>query len=253
MKYDIVVPVHNEAEHIEAFVARFLEDIPEAVRAVLHEVILVENGSTDGSLAACQRLETRFPEVVRVLSIARGSYGEAIKHGMLNSTGSHLSILECDFLVPAFVAHSIRLFETDEADFIVASKRHPESSDRRPLKRRVLTQAFNRVLNAAIGYPGSDTHGLKSIRTELARELCAQAQTTDEIFQTEIAIIAWRTGYRIRELPIAIEELRPATVSIRKRLPKVAHMVSLLRRSAKRFPHGKAQPIVQVRTKQAGR
>lgn len=247
MKYSIIIPAYNEAENLEAFVTRFLESISVHVRSVLDEVILVENGSKDDTLAVCRRLEKRFAPLVHVHSLERGSYGEAIKRGMMESQGTHLSILECDFLDANFVAQSVALFEADEADFIVASKRHPESRDARPFKRRMLTLGFNLILNAGIGYPGSDTHGLKSIRTDLAKRLCQQSQTTDEVFQTEIVLIAWRTGSRIRELPIAIEELRPVSVSVRKRLPKVMHLISLLRQSARRFPKGKTLPIIQIR------
>jgi glycosyltransferase involved in cell wall biosynthesis len=236
MRYSVVVPVHNEAAHLEALTARFLGALPPEVTTVLHEVILVENGSTDDTLAACQRLRLAYPGVVRVVSNARGSYGEAIKRGMMESTGSHLSILECDCLLGEFVLESIAWFKDKGARFIVASKRHPDSVDGRPFKRRLLSRLFNYVLNVSVGYPGSDTHGLKSIEAGLAKELCALAETTDEIFQTELVLIAWRKGVRIDELPIRITEVRATPVSIRRRLPMVLDMVRALRRSLRRFP-----------------
>jgi len=124
-----------------------------------------------------------------------------------------------------------------KAAFIVASKRHPDSVDRRPLKRRMLTWGINAVLNAVTGYPGSDTHGLKSIEGPLAKRLCELSVTTDEVLQTEIVLLAWRLGTEIHELPIQIEERRATSVSLPKRLPKVIGMVSELRRSLRRFPN----------------
>ena len=95
---------------------------------------------------------------------------------MLASTGSHLSILECDFLDSSFVAKSIAIFRNGNAQLIVGSKRHSESSDRRPFKRRMLTLLYNLVLlQWFIGYPGTDTHGLKSIESGCARKLCREA------------------------------------------------------------------------------
>ena len=111
MKYSIVIPAHNEASNIEAFVVDFIERLPESATKVLHEVVIVENGSTDGTLEACNLIRDRFPALVRVLSNERGSYGEAIKRGMMESEGTHLSILECDFLDAEFVAASVDLFE----------------------------------------------------------------------------------------------------------------------------------------------
>jgi glycosyltransferase involved in cell wall biosynthesis len=236
MQYSIVMPAHNEAGNIENFVSDFIDRLPAAVRSVLREIIIVENGSRDGTLEACHRLRTRFPDVVRVLSNQRGSYGEAIKRGMLESQGTHLSILECDFLDAEFVAASLDLFKAGRARFIVASKRHGDAVDRRPLKRRILTYGFNKILNVFTGYPGTDTHGLKSIETPLAKQLCAQAITTDEIFQTELVLLAWRQGVKVHELPIQIRELRSTPVSIRRRFPMVLDTIRQLRKSLRRFP-----------------
>jgi len=236
MQYSIVIPAHNEAANIEAFVADFLERLPTLTRKLLHEVVIVENGSSDGTLEACRRLDDRFPSIVRVLTNKRGSYGEAIKRGILESEGTHLSILECDFLDAEFVTASIELFQAGQARFIVASKRHPESVDGRPLKRRILTMVFNKILSIFTGYPGSDTHGLKSIDTTLAKQLCAQAITTDEVLQTELVLLAWRQGIKIHELPIRIHEMRVAPVSIRRRFPMVLDTIGQLRRSLRRFP-----------------
>jgi glycosyltransferase involved in cell wall biosynthesis len=236
MKHSIVIPAHNESINLENFVSMFVDELCCTIPRVKFEVLIVENGSTDSTLECANRLKLKYPDKVEVLSNERGSYGEAIKRGIQESTGVHLSILECDFLDVSFVAKSISLFNTGKTKFIVASKRHPESIDGRPLKRRVLTNIFNQILRISFAYPGTDTHGLKSIDSELAKELCRLAITTDEIFQTEIVLIAWRLGEDIIELPIQIKELRSATVSIRRRFPMVLDLIWQLRRSLKRFP-----------------
>ena len=167
-------------------------------------------------------LQQKFPAILRVVTIPIGSYGEAIKTGMLESRGTHITILECDFLDPTFVAKSITIFQANEALVVVGSNRHPLSVDRRPLKRQALTALYNYIfLRLLIGNRGTDTRGLKSIEAACAKRLCHMALTTDEIFQTEIVLLAWRSGVKIKEVPVAISELRNAPVSIVRRLPKV--------------------------------
>lgn len=235
MEYSIVIPAHNEARHLEPFVTSFISSLSPNI--FLTEILLVENGSTDDTLQACYRLEQAFPKVIRVLSIAKASYGEAIKHGILQSRGTHISILECDCLSADFVSDSIRLFECQKVRFIVASKRHPQSVDGRPLKRRALTALYNYfLLHLFLGYPGTDTHGLKSIEAGCAKQLCQMAMTSDEIFQTEIVLLAWRLGIKIYERPIHIRETRSAPVTVLRRLPKVMKTVRELKRSLERFP-----------------
>jgi glycosyltransferase involved in cell wall biosynthesis len=237
MQYSIVVPAHNEAASIDARVTEFIQNLPTDVAEVLREIILVENGSTDGTLEACRGVEQRFPSLVRTITISRGSYGEAIKLGMLNCRGTHLSVLECDFMDPRFVSASVAIFQQGHAQFVVGSKRHSQSIDRRPLKRRVLTAAYNFVfLHLFIGYPGTDTHGLKSIEAAVAKKLCEIAITTDEVFQTEMVLLAWQLGYKIDEIPVKISEVRKPSVSVLRRVPKVINTVRDLQRSLGRFP-----------------
>jgi hypothetical protein len=237
MQHSIVIPVHNEAQHLEASMGAFLSSLPEDLAGLIQEIILVENGSTDGTRDACSRLRDRYPDLVRVRVLPRGSYGEAIKTGMLESTGTHLSILECDVLDWGFVSRSIAIFREGRARFIVGSKRHKDAADRRPFKRRALTALYNLAfLRLCFGYPGTDTHGLKSIEAECAKQLCQTAVTTDEVFQVEIVLLAWRMGIAIDEIPIEIREVRSAPVSIRRRLPKVLGTVRELKKSLRRFP-----------------
>lgn len=246
MEYSIVVPVHNEAANLESQVVRFIQEIPSALRSIVKEILLVENGSTDSSLEVCFMLAERYPRLVRVLTISRGSYGEAIKCGILESRGTHLSILECDFLDHTFLAKSIALFQTANASVIVGSKRHPEAVDERPFKRRALTYIYNMVLlRFCLGYTGTDTHGLKSFQTSVAQDLCKRAVTTDEILQTEIILLAWHDGLHIHEIPVTIRETRCTSVSIRRRLPKVLHTVRELRASLDRPapPHLHTPPL----------
>lgn len=235
MQHSIVIPVHNEAQHLEAQIGAFLGGIPENLAGLLQEIILVENGSTDGTRDACSRLMERYPHLIRVHILPRGSYGEAIKAGMLASRGTHLSILECDVLDWDFVSRSVAIFKAEHARFIVGSKRHKDAVDQRPFKRRVLTALYNLAfLRLCFGYPGTDTHGLKSIETNCAKQLCHAAITTDEVFQTEIVLLAWRMGISIEEIPIQIREVRSTPVSIRRRAPKVLGTVRELKQSLRR-------------------
>ncbi len=244
MEFSVVIPAHNEAANLEAYVARFIQTLPNNVAEVLKEIIIVENGSTDGTLEACRRVQQRFPKLIQVCMIPEGSYGAAIKRGMLESKGTHISILECDFLDSRFVSASIAIFQANRAQFVVGSKRHPQSADRRPLKRRILTTLYNYVfLRCLIGYPGSDTHGLKSIETSVAKKLCNIAITTDEVFQTEIVLLAWQLRIKIEEIPVQILETRNSTVTVLRRVPKVLHTVRSLQRSLMRFPKPSSELI----------
>jgi hypothetical protein len=83
---------------------------------------------------------------------------------------------------------------------------------------------------------------LKSIEASCAKHLCELAITSDEIFQTEIVLLAWRLGIRIHERPIRIQETRRAPVAFFRRVPRVLDTVRELKRSLDRFPE-KTSPL----------
>ena len=223
MEYSIVIPVHNEAAHLETQVSRFVESLPVDLAVLVKEIILVENGSTDSTSEVCGKLESRYPLLVRPVCIARGATAKQSTRDA-RMQGNPLSILECDVLDCDFVARSVAVFRTTDTEVLVGSKRLPEAVDRRPIKRRALTYLYNAVfLRLCMGYPRTDTHGLKSFQTPVAQGLCAKAVTTDEVFQTEIILLAWRCGFRIKEIPLSIEETRASAISIRRRLPTFQH------------------------------
>ena len=110
---------------------------------------------------------------------------------------------------------------------------------------RVLTALYNVILlRLFIGYPGTDTHGLKSIDAECAGILCKAALTTDEVFQTEIVLLAWRLGITIDEIPVDISEMRTAPVTVLRRVPKVLDTVRQLKKSLQRFPERETCSLV---------
>jgi glycosyltransferase involved in cell wall biosynthesis len=235
MRYSIIIPVHNEAAILGTAIPALLDALSADIRSVLGEVLLVENGSSDTSREEADRLVIRYPGLVRVLTIGRAGYGSAIRHGINQSTGTHLSILECDALSVSFLHASMRKFKDGRASLIVGSKLHPRAVDRRPLARRLMTRGFNLLLRGLLGYPGTDTHGLKSMETRLAHRLCELAICSDEVFQTELVLLAWHLGHPILELPIELEELRPTPVRILRRVPKVMPVLWELRQSLARF------------------
>lgn len=231
----VVVPVHNEAENLEELFMQFWNNLGN-LREKIDEIHLMENGSNDDTLLVCKKLEKRFPNVVIAQKIPFPSYGEAIKQGIMTSLGEAVCILECDAMDISFISSSLTIIEENQADFVVASKRHPKSLDLRPFRRRMLTYLFNQWLKIFFEFPGSDTHGLKTIRTTIAKSICSASITGGEVFQTELVLLAHRMGFKVVEIPIRLAETRNTKVSVYRRLPKVMNIIKELKQSLARFP-----------------
>jgi glycosyltransferase involved in cell wall biosynthesis len=221
--FSIVVPVYNEAD----FIPQALPEIIEQLEGVgePYEVLIVENGSTDGTSAAAQRAGRGL--AVEVFSLEEPDYGAAMRHGFLSAQGDWVVNFDIDYFSAAFLAHVLSI---EDVDIVIASKRDPGSEDRRPLIRKLATRVFNLLLRVVLDSNVSDTHGIKAFRRDLVDRLAPAVVSRQDLFDTELVIRAERAGYRIREVPVVVEEMRVARSSLLRRVPRTIRGLLRIRR-----------------------
>jgi len=217
----VVVPVHNEA----AFLPTALPSLVGAVRSVTDdaEILVMENGSTDGTAALATELGG---EQVRVIQLPVADYGEAMKTGFEMAEGAWVINVDIDY----FSAQFFRLVLASDADLVIGSKRDPGSDDRRPLVRRLATGVFNLLLRLLFRSGVSDTHGMKGFRKSVIDEFVPVTLSRTDLFDTELVLRAERAGRRIQEVPVVVEELREARSSLFRRVPRTLRGLWRIRR-----------------------
>jgi hypothetical protein len=99
------------------------------------------------------------------------------------------------------------------------------------LVRRLGTLTFNILLRVLLGSRVSDTHGMKVIRSNVIAAIAPQVISTKDLFDTELVIRAERAGYRIREIPAVVEELRQTRSNLIKRVPRTIRGLWRIRRT----------------------
>lgn len=211
----VVVPIHNEAGYLPGALDALLDEVRNA--GVAFEVILAENGSTDATAQVARDLALLHHEV-RVLELPRPDYGAAMRAGFRSATGEWVVNFDIDYFSGDFLKTGLGL--SDVADLVLASKRVPGADDRRPLLRRVGTLVFNVLLLALFRSRVSDTHGMKMVRRSVVETVSPLVASTLDLFDTELVIRAERAGYRIKEVPAVVEELRDTRSSFLARVPR---------------------------------
>ncbi len=210
----IVIPIHNEAEFLPRALPHLLREL-DGVAADCH-IILVENGSTDGTADTARRLSPGQP--IEVMVHPEPDYGGAMRAGFLAATGEWVVNFDIDYYSGGFLAQALALSE--QADLIIASKRNPQSQDNRSLTRRMGTYVFNVALRLILNSHVSDTHGMKAFRKDLVERVAPLVVSRKDIFDTELVLRAERMGYRIAEVPVVVQEMREARSSLWRRAPR---------------------------------
>src|SRR5688572_28290377 len=101
-----IIPVYNRAALlIEAVNSALAQSYP------LHEIIIVDDGSTDESVAVALEFAARHPSVVRVLQLGHGREWRARNHGLAIATGEFIQFLDSDDLIaPEKLATQVAAF-----------------------------------------------------------------------------------------------------------------------------------------------
>ncbi|AEI65407.1 glycosyltransferase family 2 protein [Corallococcus macrosporus] len=221
----VVIPVYNE----ESIIASAAEELRQGLeaRGLDYEIIFAENGSRDATPAILEELCAKNPRL-RWFHSETPNYGVALKAGILKARGTYVICDEIDLCDLTFYDAALPRLERGEADMVVGSKAAKGASDQRPLVRRAATRVHNKLLKVALGFQGTDTHGLKAFRREALLPVIQKCVVDMDVFASEFVIRAWREGLRVVEIPIQLQEKRQPSIHLFKRVPNVLKNVGKL-------------------------
>jgi glycosyltransferase involved in cell wall biosynthesis len=212
----VVIPIHNEAGYLPEALPRLTAELD--TLKVGYEVILAENGSTDGTARVATDLASGYGGTIRILSLPDPDYGAAMRAGFRQAAGEWVVNFDIDYFSGDFLRAALAL--ADSADIVLASKRAPGADDRRATLRRMGTRVFNLLLHLLFKSSVTDTHGMKMVRRRVVEALVPRVISNRDLFDTELVIRAERAGYRIAEVPAIVEEQRSARSSFLRRVPR---------------------------------
>ncbi len=227
VRITVVLPAFNEAE----ILATSVKDVVTGLRArgASFEVIIVENGSTDDTLAIAESVASELPEV-RVEHRDEADYGRALRHGLLSARGDAVVNFDTDYFDLDFLAAATERVLVDGGPaIVVGSKRAVGSLDTRSPLRKMATWVFSTLLGVGFGLRVSDTHGMKALRRIAVEPYARRCFSGQDLFDTELILRVERAGLGTAEIPVAVHELRPARSSFLSRVPRTLRGLCKLR------------------------
>jgi putative flippase GtrA len=199
---DVVVPVYNEEVDLAPSVRRlhaYLSDrFPFPWR-----ITIADNASKDGTPLVAAALAAELPGV-RVVRLEKKGRGRALRTVWAASDADVLAYMDVDLstdldaLLP-LVAPLI----SGHSDLAIGSRLARSARVVRGPKREIISRGYNRLLRLALGVRFSDAQcGFKAVRADRARALLPLVRDSGWFFDTELLVLAERTGLRIHEVPV---------------------------------------------------
>jgi dolichyl-phosphate beta-glucosyltransferase len=212
----LVLPAYNEARRIGPALDELFAYLaePHAALPVTIDVLLVDDGSTDETAAVVRARpehERASGAALRVLRVAHGGKGAAVKAGMLAATGDLVVFADADMATPPAELEKL-VAALAGAGVALGSRIQPDGSDMRatqPAYRRALGGLFHLLASIWVVGDVKDTQcGFKGFTRDVAHDLFARQRVTSIVFDVELIHLARRRGYQIAVVPIRWQDVR---------------------------------------------
>lgn len=197
----IVIPAHNEAQRLPPSLSKidaFLNTQPFTA-----EVIIVENGSHDGTFEVAQAFAETH-SYVRAIQVDTRGKGLAVKAGMLAAEGEFRFICDADLSMPIEEVTRFLPPHTNGYDILIATREGKDSRRvNEPEYRHLMGRINNWIIRLTAVRGFDDTQcGFKMFSRETAEDLFAVQRMAGIGFDVELLFVALKRGYRIKEVPI---------------------------------------------------
>lgn len=226
--FTIIVPIHNEEKILEEQVRMLYSNLHSLNLKTAYEILLVENGSTDKTYKIAKRLSEEVPHV-NVLKLKKASYGGAYKEGIKHAKYNVVVQFDIDFWDTRFLKKSLDMMS--RYDIVIGSKNLLYSKDERPFGRRFMSKFVEITIQSVFKVNITDTHGLKTAKRQAILPYIDQVRCKNHFFDTELLIRCYHSGYRFKELPVEVREIRETRFNFFNRsfavLKELSQLVSL--------------------------
>ena len=202
VEVSVVLPAHNEASILEYAV----ETISQALKqyGASYEIIIAEDGSTDGTDTKAAMLAQTVPFVRHIHGEKRFGRGKALKSTFKSASGKMLIYMDVDLATDIkHLGPLIDSIKNEGYDLATGSRMLSESKVKRSGTRNLASKTFNFMVRAMLGSKIKDHQcGFKAFKREPLMELLDEVDANHWFWDTEIIVRAQHKGYRVKEIPV---------------------------------------------------
>jgi glycosyltransferase involved in cell wall biosynthesis len=199
----VVFPAYNEADALQHAVNKVIQALNEFTSS--YEIIIAEDGSTDGTDKVAEALAEKYSLVKHIHGEKRLGRGAALKNAFKQSRGEVLVYMDLDLATDLkYLKALVDAVESEGYDFATGSRMLQESQVKRSGTRNIASKTYNFMVRAVLGSKLKDHQcGFKAFRREPLLQVLDEVGANHWFWDTEILVRAHRKGYRIKEIPVS--------------------------------------------------
>ncbi len=217
----VVIPTYNERTNLPLLIPAVLGQDPRI------EVLIVDDSSPDGTGELADELAVADPRVHALHRAAKEGLGKAYIAGFkwaLERGYDFVFEMDADFSHdPKFIPEFLRAAE--DADLVIGSRyKAGVNVINWPMSRLLLSIGANQYARWVTGLPLADsTGGFKCFRRQVLEAISLdRVRSNGYAFQIEMSFLAWKKGFRIKEIPIVFTDRVEGQSKMNKRIVREA-------------------------------
>lgn len=199
----VIIPCFNEERRLPATLARLREYL--GGRDLRYELLVVDDGSLDGTLTAARDAALAAPEIQVLHYGGNRGKGFAVAYGAMRARGGLVLFSDADLSTPIEELEEFERAARRGADIVIGSRALPESrlEVRQPWWRERTGRLMNRLIRRLSGLPYADTQcGFKLFSRRAARAIFSQLTVERWMFDVEVLVLARKLNLVVEERPV---------------------------------------------------
>ncbi len=213
VEISLVFPAYNEVAGLERAVAVAEGELSKI--AGTYEILIAEDGSTDGTAGLAKRLAETHPGVKHLHSNERLGRGRALTRAFREARGEILVYMDVDLSTETSAMRVLIDSIREGWGICTGSRMLGDSVVKRSRTRSLSSWAYNALIRLLFDTGVHDHQcGFKAFRRGSLLAILAEVEDTHWFWDTEVIALASRRGYRIREIPVTWVEDRGTTVNL---------------------------------------
>ena len=204
IRLSVIIPAYNEEKRLP----KTLREVDAYLKKqnYSYEILVINDGSRDGTAAAVERLQGEIKTLRLVDNKPNHGKGYVVRQGMIQAKGEYRVFMDADNATA--IDHVERMWpEFDKGSQVIIGSRDMKGAVRTVRQvwwRERLGDIFNLIVQVMSGLWGIwDTQcGFKGFTRKAAEDIFSKATINRWAFDPEILVIAKRAGYTIKEIPV---------------------------------------------------
>ena len=216
VQVSVVLPAYNEVDYLKPAVEKTIAALNEFVKS--YEIIIAEDGSTDGTADLATELEKAYPCVKHIHREVRLGRGTALNNAFQNSKGEVLVYMDLDLATDLkYLKPLVEAITFEGYDFSTGSRMLAESRAERTFSRGFSSKTYNFLVRRMLGSKLRDHQcGFKAFRRKPLLDLLGDVEATHWFWDTETMVRGYRHGYKIKEIPVEWKSGKDTKVNLAK-------------------------------------